>query len=222
MTRWIYLAIVFTLLAGLGSFYVHNFRYDDLPAQVPIHWNLQGNPDGFVPKSDAFLAFWLLPLVMAGLVGLTLLLPWLSPRHFEVDRFRSIYGYVMMLAVAVMGYIHFIVLWGSLHAEMAISRLLVGGLCLFFVLLGAVLGKVRRNFWIGVRTPWTLADEEVWDRTHRLSARLFGAAGLFGVLAALAGLPLVVCFVGILVGALVPVIYSLVVYKQLERQGRIG
>src|SRR5262245_6878429 len=101
MTRWIFVAILLTLAAALGSLYVYHYRYDDLPAQVPIHWNLQGEPDGFVPKSDSFLAFGLMPLVMAGIVLLTLLLPWLSPQHFEVERFRSVYGYVMMLAVAV-------------------------------------------------------------------------------------------------------------------------
>lgn len=210
MTRWIYLAVVLTLAAAGGSYYVYHERYDDLPAQVPIHWNLQGNPDGFVSKSDAFVAFGLLPSLMTGLVALTLLLPWLSPRHFEVDRFRSIYGYVMMLAVAVMGYIQFIMLWGSLHPQIAMNRLLVGGLCLFFLLIGAVLGKVRRNFWIGVRTPWTLADEEVWDRTHRLSAWMFVAAGIFGVVAAMVGLPLAICFVAIIAAALVPAVYSLV------------
>src|SRR5262249_42198928 len=108
------------------------------------------------------------------------------------------------------------------HSELPMNRLLVGGLCLFFVLIGTVLGKVRRNFWIGVRTPWTLADDEGWDRTHRLSAWLFGAAGAFGVLGGLGGFALAVCFVGILAAGLVPVIYSLVLYKQLEKQGRIG
>jgi uncharacterized membrane protein len=74
---------------------------------------------------------------------------------------------------------------------------------------------------MGVRTPWTLANEEVWEQTHRLAAWLFVASGLFGMLTALVGLPLYLCFAGIMVAALVPVVYSLVLYKRLERQGRV-
>src|SRR5262249_20780452 len=188
--RWLYISILLTTTAFAGSLYVEHYRYDDLPDKMPIHWNIQGQADGFVPKSDAFLAFWLMPAIMVGMIGLTLLLPWLSPRHFEVDSFRNVYGYVMAVAVALMGYIHLMILCGSLHPELAMDRLLVGGICLFFLLIGAVLGKVRRNFWMGVRTPWTLANEEVWDKTHRVAAQLFVLGGLFGILAALMGLPL--------------------------------
>jgi uncharacterized membrane protein len=156
-----------------------------------------------------------------GLVVLTLLLPWLSPRHFEVDRSRGVYGYVMMLSVALVGYIHFLALWGSLHPELPMDRLLGGGMCLFFLLIGLVLGRVPRNFWIGVRTPWTLADEQVWDQTHRMSAWLFVAAGLIGIVIALLGLPLLIGFIAIIVAAVVPIVYSLVLYKWLQRQGRI-
>jgi uncharacterized membrane protein len=221
MTRWLYLCILLTATAFAGSFYVQNYRYDDLPDQVPIHWNIEGRPDGFVPKNDAFMAFWLMPSIMVSMIGLTLLLPWLSPRHFEVDSFRNVFGYVMAVLVALMGYIHLIVLGGSLHPELAMDRMLIGGICLFFLLVGAVLGKVRRNFWMGVRTPWTLANEEVWDQTHRVAGKLFLAGGILGVLAALVGLPLYLAFIGIMAAALVPVVYSLVLYKKLQSQGRV-
>jgi uncharacterized membrane protein len=221
MTRWLYLAVLLTLAALAGSFYVYHFRYDDLPAQVPIHWNIQGEADGFVPKTDVFMTFLLMPAVMAGIVVLTLLLPWLSPRHFEIDTFRITYGYIMAVIVALMGYIHGMVLWGSLEPQIPMGRLIVGGISLFFLLIGAALGKVRRNFWMGVRTPWTLANEEVWDRTHHVAAWLFVVGGVFGVLVALVGLPLWLCLVGIIAAALVPVVYSLVLYKQLQRAGRV-
>jgi len=221
MSRWLYLSILFTVTAFAGSLYIQHYRYDELPAQVPIHWDMHGQPDGFVPKSDAFLAFLLLPAVMAGVVGLTLLLPWLSPQQFEIDAFRSVYGYIMMMVTALLGFIHLIALWGSLNPQLPLDRLLVGGFCVFFVLIGAPLGQVKRNFWVGVRTPWTLASEAVWDRTHWLSARLFVAAGVLGLLIAIVGLPIWLCFVGILTAALVPVAYSLVLYKRLQYQGRV-
>ncbi|HKI38803.1 MAG TPA: SdpI family protein [Gemmataceae bacterium] len=226
MTRWLYLSVALTLLALGASLYVWNVRYDDLPENVPTHWDANFNPDGFAPKQEVWKVFFILPLVMAGLCGLTLLLPWLSPKHFEVDTFRGTYGYIMMLVVALMGYLHVATLWGAMQPEenrTIFMRFFLGGICLFLALLGNVLGKVRRNFWMGVRTPWTLASEAVWNQTHRLAAWLFVAAGLAGfalVMALPAGaawVPLTV----IVPAALVPVIYSLVLYKRLEREGKL-
>jgi uncharacterized membrane protein len=226
MTRWLYLSVALTLLALGASLYAYEFRYNDLPHRVPVHWDINFNPDGFVPKDNALLAFFLWPLAMAGLCLLTLVLPWLSPRHFRVDSFRSTYGYVMMLVVALLGYLHVATLWGMTHPEESqtiFMRLLLGGMCLFFALVGNVMGKVRRNFWMGLRTPWTLASETVWNRTHRLAAWLSVAAGLVGLVLALVLPPAAawVFLVGILAVALVLVLYSLVLYKRLERQGKL-
>jgi len=226
MTRWFYLSVALTLAALGASLYAYEFRYDDLPDRVPIHWDINFNPNGFAPKSDAFLVFFLWPLAMAALCLLTLVLPWLSPRRFQVDTFRGTFEYVMMLAVALMGYLHVATLWAAMHPEQnrtTFMRFFLGGMCLFFALIGNVLGKVRRNFWMGVRTPWTLASETVWNQTHRLAAWLFVAAGLAGFALAMVLPPehAWVLLVGILAAAMLPVFYSLVLYKRLERQGKL-
>lgn len=221
MTRWFCVSVLLTLLALGASFYVGQFRYDDLPEQVPIHWNIHGQPDGFVPKSDVFLTFLLLPAVMAGMLALTLVLPWLSPKSFDVERFRGVYGYIMMLATALLGFIHAVSLWGSLHPQLPLDRLLIGGLFAFFALIGNVLGKVKRNFWIGVRTPWTLASEQVWNETHRLTAWLWVGVGVAAMVALLCGVPVAVTFVALMVAALYPILHSLLLYKRLERAGKL-
>ena len=82
-----------------------------------------------------------------------------------------------------------------------------------------MLGKVKRNFWLGVRTPWTLASDRVWYSTHRLAGKTMVTGGLVVLAAALAGLPPYVSTAALLAGALVPVVYSLVYYKRLERTG---
>jgi uncharacterized membrane protein len=222
MRRWLWLSLALAVAAFGLSLEVWYFHFDELPALVPTHWNIHGDADAWRPREDMFGVFLLLPGVMAGWVGLTLLLPWLSPAKFKVDSFRSTYGYLMFLIQGMFLYIHGVVLLGSLEAPLDVGRVLVAGICLFLALTGNVLGKVRRNFWMGVRTPWTLADERVWERTHRLAAWLFVAGGLFGCLGALLGLNLIVCFVGVMVAALVPVVYSLVIYKRLEREGRLA
>jgi uncharacterized membrane protein len=88
----------------------------------------------------------------------------------------------------------------------------------FFALIGNLLGKVRRNFWMGIRTPWTLASEEVWIATHRLGARLMVAAGIAGAVCVALGVPLPVCFALLIGSLLIPVLYSLWLSKKLEGQ----
>src|SRR5262245_17683179 len=99
----------------------------------------------------------------------------------------------MFLVTALFGYLHGVILLQQFKnppVRFDIGRLMVGGMFLFFALLGNVLGKVKRNFFMGVRTPWTLASETVWTRTHRLAAWLWTGGGLVGLVAVLAGAPL--------------------------------
>lgn len=221
MTRWLWLSLALTVAAFGASLYVYAFDFERLPPQVPTHFDINGQADAWTPRDQVLPMFLLLPGVMLLLIVLTLLLPWLSPRRFEVDDFRAVYGYVMALAVALMGYLHGVFLWGALAPRVPIVRVLFGGLFLFFLLVGNVLGQVRRNFWMGVRTPWTLASDAVWIGTHRLAAWLFVGAGALGLLGVFLDVPVAVLVAVLLVAALVPVGYSLVLYKRLEREGRL-
>jgi uncharacterized membrane protein len=162
-----------------------------------------------------------MPVLMAGLVGLFRFLPWLSPRRFEVESFRTTYLYVMVLILVLMAYIHCVMIWAAWSGTADHSRFLVGGLFLFLALMGNVLGRVKRNFWIGVRTPWTLASERVWVDTHRFSARTFVVAGGLGFAAVLAGAPLEATLAIFIISVLAPVLYSLILYKRLERRGEV-
>ena len=83
------------------------------------------------------------------------------------------------------------------------------------------MGKVRRNFWIGIRTPWTLASERVWYATHRFAAKTMVVGALLSLAGVIAGLPLSLCLVLALAGAIVPALYSLAAYKRLERSGNL-
>jgi uncharacterized membrane protein len=205
-------AVIAAATAGIAVAYPH------LPATVPLHWNAHGQVNGWGPKWSLFL--WG-PAMMAGIVLLFWALPWLSPRHFEVDSFRATYLYIMLVLVALMGYTSVLILAASLGIMVDISRAVIGGVSLLVALMGNVLGKVRRNFYIGVRTPWTLANEHVWNATHRFAGRTFFAGGLVGLACALLGAPFWLAFAAILTGALLPAVYSLIIYKQLEQRGEL-
>jgi uncharacterized membrane protein len=153
---------------------------------------------------------------------LSLALPWLSPQQFSIDRFRSTYKFLMALVVTLFGYIHLMALAGSMELGIDTTKALLGGMFLFFALLGNMLGKVQRNFFVGIRTPWTLADETVWIRTHRVAAWVWTVGSLLGIVAIVAGLWVLWALAVFLVMALFPVVYSLVLYKHLEKRGKLS
>jgi uncharacterized membrane protein len=101
------------------------------------------------------------------------------------------------------------------------GRALVGGACLAIVMCGNLMGKIRRNFYMGVRTPWALANERVWNATHRLAAKTMVAGGLVGLALTAASPNFWLVLVVLMFGLLTPAMYSFVFYKQLERRGEL-
>jgi len=214
-TQKYYLGASAVIMAAFAGTLV---AYPSLPATVPMHWDAHGHVDGWGPKWTLFM---LGPGAMVFVVFVFSALPWLSPKKFELDSFRATYLYIMIAIVALLAYIHLLALAAALGATLDMSRAVMGGVCLLTALTGNVLGKVRRNFFIGVRTPWTLANEHVWNATHRLAAKTFFAAGLAGLAFAILRAPFWLPLATILTGAVAPAVYSLILYKQLERQGEL-
>lgn len=204
--------VIVAVFAGVLVAYPH------LPGTVPLHWDAHGQVNGWGPKWSLFL--WG-PGMMAAIVLIFSALPWLSPKKFEVDSFRATYLYIMMAVVAMLAYVNLLALGASLGMALDMSRAVMGGVGLLTALMGNVLGKVRRNFFIGVRTPWTIANEQVWNATHRFAAKTFFAGGLATLAFAILRAPYWLSMAAILTGVLAPVVYSLVFYKQLEHRGEL-
>lgn len=189
MTRF-YWAVAIGLMILVWA--VSAWFYPGLPQRIPTHWNIHGQVDG---HGDKRWAVFLMPLFTTGLLALFAFLPALSPKKFEVDAFRPTYLFIMVAMVALFVHIQAIILmatWqevGGGAKRIDVGRSLVGGIFVFFALMGNVMGKVRKNFYIGFRVPWTLASDRVWNDTHRLAAWLMVAGGVLGLIAVAAGLP---------------------------------
>lgn len=214
MKKRFVLVCLAALLLVLGMIMV---VYPELPARVPLHWNAAGEVDGWGERHMVLIdsAF------LLGLGALWLVLPGVSPRRFAVEGFEATWWFSGMVMVGLLAYLQCIHLWAAWKPGFPMDRAIVGGLGMFFVLTGNVMGKVRRNFWLGIRTPWTLANERVWYATHRLAARTMVAGGLLALAAALAALPGLFAVTALIGAALVPVVFSLVYYKRLERAGTL-
>ena len=191
--------------------------YPQLPERIPTRFADDGQVS-YGPKTTVFV----LPAMMAGvLFCFGLVLPWLSPKRFEVHTFWSTYYFIMLAILALTAYFHAVMLHAAWPGVVDAPRAMAAGTFVFLMLLGNVLGKVRRNFWIGVRTPWTLANERVWNATHRLAGWVFVLTGLLGLVAALAGLDLRIGLTLLVASGVVVIVYSLVYYKRLERRGEL-
>jgi uncharacterized membrane protein len=210
-----YLGAAAVILATLAGTVV---AYPQLPNIVPMHWDIQGQVNGWGPKWWLFLTG---PGAMLFMVLMFSALPWLSPKKFEVDSFRATYLYIMVVLVALLAYCQLLIVIASLGLAVDVSRALEGGICLLLALLGNVMGKVRRNFFVGIRTPWTLANEQVWNATHRFAGKTIFAGGLLGLFAVILRAPFWLPIAAIIIAALIPAGYSLVFYKRLERKGEL-
>jgi uncharacterized membrane protein len=215
--------ITVTILALASSLVVYTNRSEWLPEKVPTHWNAKNQPDQYTSRDDLLVYLLLPPGVMALMMVLAVVLPWMSPRRFRVETFRSTWDYIFALVVVLFGYIHVVLLFAYMGKTSAANfpRWLIGGMLVIFAMLGNRLGKVQRNFWMGVRTPWTLASETVWIRTHRMAAWLFTAGALAGLVLLLIGVDPIIVTSVFGVAAIFPVFYSLWLYKRLEKVGLI-
>lgn len=185
----------------------------DLPDPVPTHWNAAGEVDGWTPKP---WGVWLWPALTAGLYALLLVLPWISPKGFRLDSARRVYDIVAFVLVAFLAAIQLTAFLDALGKGPGVAALVPVLLGLLFIVLGNYLGKFPKNFFVGIRTPWTLASDEVWNRTHRLGGWLFMGAGalLFG--SAFFGFSRLVVIAVVAVTAAVPLLYSLFLYRKLH------
>ena len=187
--------------------------YNQMPDPVPTHFSIDGTPDGFTAKP---WGAYLLVLTMLGTLVLFWLIPVISPKGFRVDKFRRAYGIIKLTLMVFMFLINLVVIFRSISANLPIDRIMPGLVGLFFMVLGNFLGKVTKNFFIGIRTPWTLASEEVWQKTHRLGGYTFffgGALMIIGSLLNLGGAWLMAVIIG---AAGIPVLYSLMIYNKVE------
>ena len=188
--------------------------YERLPSDMPTHWNAAGEVDDTIAKP---WGPFLIPLLMAGSALLFMALPKISPRGFVVDASSRGFKAIVVSTLFFLFVLHCATLAFALGHPVSIPvviPMLVGAL---FVVLGNYLGKVPRNFFIGVRTPWTLADDHVWFRTHRLAGWMFVVAGVF----VLAAVPFAgerrasaIVLAAALTAALIPAVYSYVIYPR--------
>ena len=206
-SQWLSLALV------LAAFALTAILYPHLPQRVPVHWNLSGQANRYAAKPWGPFE---IPLAMAAIYVLLLLVPAISPRGYRIDQFRRTFD---VIRTAMMIFVFVVVAVADLAAidrSLQTGRIIFAALGVFLAILGNYMGKITKNFFVGIRTPWTLANDEVWMRTHRLGGKLFMIAGLALVVCALAGFGGPALIGLVILASAIPVIYSYLLYRRIE------
>ena len=167
------------LLVVLASFLVSAYFYPLLPDEIASHWDASGNVNGYMPK---LLGLFLVPLVTLALVAIFLVIPKIDPLKQNIKKFRGNFDSFVLLLVLFMLYIQVLTILWNIEIKVGITQALAPAFGLLFYYSGVLIEKSKRNYFIGIRTPWTLSSDRVWDKTAKVGGRLFKISGIIMLL----------------------------------------
>ena len=187
--------------------------YDKLPYQMASHWNTANQVDGYITR---FWGAFLMPIVAIGMLALFLVIPSIDPLKANIAKFRNYFNAFITLMVAFLVYMHVLtMLWNLGYDQFNMGTAMLPALGLIFVFAGIMMRKAKRNFFIGIRTPWTLSSDRVWDETHRLGSTLFIISGILALLGAFfADYAVWFILIPVLASTLFLLVYSYVLYQR--------
>jgi len=198
LAQWVLLMVMFALAAVTWS---------HAPERIPSHWNVHGEIDGW---SGRFMGLLFLPLVAMGLYLLLAFIPRLDPGRANYERFGGVYAIlrttIMLLLFTIYAVTHAVIRGATVDMNLVLG-LAVGAM---FVVFGNLLGKVRPNWFVGVRTPWTLSSKLSWTKTHRLAGWMFLGCGLLVLVGTLVHPKWAAWFIiaTVVPTAIAPIVYS--------------
>ena len=205
--------IISTLITILITWIVAVIYSGYLPDPVPTHWNIDDEIDGWTAKP---WGVYILPIIDTATILLLLVLPKIAPKGFRLDGALKVY-YLLTLVIAVfMLAVMLFMFNAALNKDFNMTTWIMSGIGLLFIIIGNYLTKIPKNFFLGIRTPWTLSNDEVWYKTHRVSAWVFILAGLALMLSAFTTYKQTILITVIIATAAIPILYSLYLYKNIE------
>lgn len=198
-----------------STFLISIAVYDQLPELMASHWNFAGEADGY---SGKFSGAFLMPIVSLAIFFLFLFFPKIDPKKENVAKFIGDYIGFANVFLLFMLYVHVLTIAVNLGYEFNFNRLVAPGFAVLFYGIGSVLPKVKPNWFIGIRTAWTLSSDIVWEKTHLLGGKLFKSSGVLALLG-IFFVKYAVFFIilPVVVSAIYLIIYSYLEHRRLVR-----
>jgi len=206
-TTLILMGIVILLAAAVSL-----YAYPRVPDVIATHWSDQNVVDGTMGK---FWGLALMPLMLLGIGALLMAVPHIDPLRKNIEAFRPYFNTFVVIFALFMLYIHVLTVLINMGNPLILSQWMMPGMGLFIFYTGVLMQKAKRNFFIGIRTPWTLSSDSVWEKTHRLGGWLFKAAGIITMLGIIfPSQSFLLLMVPMLAAAFIPIIYSYFAYQR--------
>jgi uncharacterized membrane protein len=192
------------LIVNIVMLIVAAIAYPHLPAVVPTHWDMTKFPGAFLPSLIAIALWFLLPLLRR-----------IDPRSASYEKFDATFFLIINIVALMMALLQGLMLAIGLGAHVDMTRSMLFGAGMMFAVMGNYLPRIRSNWWMGIRTPWTLDNDEVWRRTHRFGGRTFVIGGIVTMLSV--ALPAeaasMIAVPAMIVAGLLPAVYSYVIWR---------
>ncbi|CAA7600382.1 Domain of unknown function DUF1648 [Acididesulfobacillus acetoxydans] len=210
---------ILSALIVILMFALSLWAYPKLPARVPSHWNAAGEVNGY---NTPFVGAFLMPVLTLGIWLLFWLIPRIDPRKANYRLMNKVFWLINFVTVLFLGLLHTGIIFAALGLLRTglVPAFILGGIGFLFIVLGNYMGKVKFNYFFGIRTPWTLANEEVWYKTHRAAGPAWVIGGLILLFSSFLPkqftVPLV--FAVVLVLALGSMVYSYILYQKVARR----
>lgn len=201
---------ILTLGIIIFSFILALFLYPQMPARMAGHWNLKGEVDGYMPR---FWGLFLMPILSVVLYLLFIFLPTIDPMKANIAKFRKHFDGFILLLISFLFYLYLLTIFWNLGYRFSLIQFLVPAFSILFFYVGVLLENAKRNWFIGIRTPWTMSSDKVWNKTHQLGAKLFKISGLIALLGIIIpSLAFWLVLVPVITFSLFLVVYSYLVY----------
>ena len=206
--RLILVSIVLMVLVGA-------YVYPALPGQVASHWNADGDVNGVMGR---FWGVFLLPLLSVFLWLLFLVIPRIDPLRENIVQFRPVFNQFWVAVQVFLVYVFLLTLTWNMGARFDMTAAILPGVAVLIYVAGMLMERTKRSWFIGIRTPWTLSSDVVWEKTNRLGGKLFRWSSLFVIAGAVIGgdVAVLLSILPIVGSALWSMVYSYLEYRKLS------
>ncbi|MDE2213393.1 MAG: SdpI family protein [Patescibacteria group bacterium] len=208
-------ALILSILIILFSLGVGLYFYPSLPSELASHWNIHGEVNGHLSKAWGVV---LLPLIMVLLLALLYFLPAIDPLKANWPMFRRSYNLFVVALMIFFAYVYLLSIFWNLGYTFYHQELLLPAIAFLWFTLGSILPHLKRNWFVGIRTPWTISDDRVWEETHHLGGHLFKLSALVTFIGAFFSgglIPFIV--VPLLLSVFILLVYSYWDYQRLHK-----
>jgi len=169
---------VASILIIVLSFLASAYAYPLMQGQIATHWNIYGEPNGYMP---AAIGLFLLPIMSVILLLFFLVIPIIDPLKINYKAFGKYYDYFVLAMTGFLFYLNILSIVFNLGYDFNISQALTPGFAVLIFILGSLTENAKPNWFVGIRTPWTLSSMGVWDKTHKLGGKLFKGSAIISL-----------------------------------------